>query len=1102
MADRDSIGLIIPDPRLTADKLVATSTYTQAGPRPGIPVTTSTTSAALESSGTMATSEYLAVRTQASGFAAPALRAAGYVHRYATSGDWQGDDQPTVFRGYQWIERRSNGGTVLNNRPHLLTLQVGQYAGRVLCASHYATSTSTGPVVHRLTPGGAWSSATLITAVEANGCNKHPCLIELPSGRVLCYYWVELGTDQQAIKASYSDDGGTVWTEVATAVSPLISTNGSTGYVCGRLRAAYSGGVVLLFATLYDNADTDYVAWQLASDSDGYTFQVIELGDGAVVAEQGRAFTPYVADNGQFLVLHYNYTHTAFRVLKLDSPWQAYTAADLGGGPSPGAITVTLEVDELAYYRDVRGLHWCVMRCVSGDGYRMIPNYSRDGIMWYRPSGDEVDTGAWGFGNADIYLDEIAATDQRGTTVIVGGPQTAVEAYDTDSLLAIYCGGNTSVTMPSVQGIDWLQWGLRPTVNGTVGAGFVGCEDVQGQGWTRASAGAPVETYPTGGVSIVTTAGESRSYSYTGAASVVIVAVDRFELDVVANGALNVADIGFTRRIANGTADYEYQIRFTPTGFRVRDVNGSADLATITVDTTTGIRFHCVLSAALLAVYYHIGSSPTVASGDNPTSILWIEAYSGAITNDGATPNPAGLWQFGNITTGGGSAVWRWHAGTTLSDSALSSQYKFSGMEESNYSIPFATANPAGTEGNNPSALVGRRYHPTRPAPITGCAVRLVDGPTAGGDTWTISARYDYPIGRIHPVASPSPRSKWRSTTAVAESVIWQVPVDALTNTIISESQAIGVYLGAINFHRATLSGYDGSSYTTLLTIDAGTDLAGLRYLRGGDTVTVDPANASTAGARWIQRDELAGGTVKLDTGVWRRILRNSSGRWTADPGLWPVLHLAGVDNSEPTSGALEIYRPNVAAVVRGISARYQYLRIFLNSTSMTPVDYEGTAMGTEAGVVLVGPYLPLAPYSWGRSIEDQPDVELVTLESGVRASRVLAPPMRRVAVSWAEGEPTRPLYGAASPEVFTGALGAPADTPGLIAGLLREIDGPRTPVVLVAALGSGAAPHQGVADALIYGRIVSSAMREVIEGTELNGEVQRVGELVIEEER
>jgi hypothetical protein len=80
--------------------------------------------------------------------------------------------------------------------------------------------------------------------------------------------------------------------------------------------------------------------------------------------------------------------------------------------------------------------------------------------------------------------------------------------------------------MPSVQGIDWLQWGLRPGVNSTIGAGFIAAEDVQGQGWTRSTTGAPTETYSATGVTIQCFPTEARGYAYTGEASVAILAVD------------------------------------------------------------------------------------------------------------------------------------------------------------------------------------------------------------------------------------------------------------------------------------------------------------------------------------------------------------------------------------------------------------------------------------------------------------------------------------------------------------------------------------------------------------------------------------------------
>jgi hypothetical protein len=276
--------------------------------------------------------------------------------------------------------------------------------------------------------------------------------------------------------------------------------------------------------------------------------------------------------------------------------------------------------------------------------------------------------------------------------------------------------------------------------------------------------------------------------------------------------------------------------------------------------------------------------------------------------------------------------------------------------------------------------------------------------------------------------------------------------------------------------------------------LDAAEGLTGLKFFRRGDTITVDTTQAQPAGAAWVQRDELAGGTFDLGGGIVRRILRNSSGRWQ-QTGAGPVLWLEGVAASDPSSGTGHIWRPNVCGIVRSVS-RYRKLRLDV----IAPIT-SGTVDGDlRIGVAPIGPYIPLAPYAWGRSLEDQPDVQIVELESGLRLSRVRGPPMRKVAVSWPEGFLTRELYQtAAVPEEFSGSRGVPSDTPGLLAGIIREIDGARTPVVLVAAM-TGTQQH--VADALHYGRITSPITREVITGGELADEIQRVNEIVIECER
>ena len=93
--------------------------------------------------------------------------------------------------------------------------------------------------------------------------------------------------------------------------------------------------------------------------------------------------------------------------------------------------------------------------------------------------------------------------------------------------------------------------------------------------------------------------------------------------------------------------------------------------------------------------------------------------------------------------------------------------------------------------------------------------------PVLAGDEWTVGTVYDH--GNLDPVTAVSPGQDWRSTDDNATvDITWTLDADA--NGYLG-STSLGVVLREPNFRTATLSGYDGSTYTTLVSIDIATGL-------------------------------------------------------------------------------------------------------------------------------------------------------------------------------------------------------------------------------------------------------------------------------------
>ena len=568
--------------------------------------------------------------------------------------------------------------------------------------------------------------------------------------------------------------------------------------------------------------------------------------------------------------------------------------------------------------------------------------------------------------------------------------------------------------------------------------------------------------------------------------------VAEVDLAPSSGGATTADRIALVVNQGNGTADYRLSIRFTTTAFRVWDTNGGTALATITTSTTAGIRVRVLMRGSSCTVWYR----STGAASQSAGAKTWtLAAASTTLVANASSPLANGVVRWGHVSASAAASEWRMAQVAELVDSAFLT-VRLVGYELDDNTGPYASQMPIGADMTAGQMLPGL-FGASADLP-GGTRVRLLDGPTGAGDTWTSTAQYVYGVDKLHPLTVPSPRREWRATQdAVDEYIAWALP-DTTANAVLSETGSVGMYLGRANFRQADLAGWDGTTWATLGTLDLAAGLTSLPFVRRGDSIVVDVSAASPTAAAWLHRGELVGGTVAFAGGVSRRIARSTSGRWTSGT-LSPTIYLETVSGAEPTSGTIDIWRPAGVLVANAVGS-YRRVRVTFRAAS-TVEDY------LRAGVCLIGPWLPLEPYSWGRSMELIPDVELVDVGGGGRVSRVRGPARRTVAVSWREGIPTVGLYDGAAPPYLAGshaidgrAVGA--DTPSLLAGLIDELDGAASPVVLVGALRSGVGTAtQSSTEATIYGRITGTVSREVVIGDELWSEVQRVGELLIEEE-
>jgi hypothetical protein len=1065
-------AIIYPDPRITPATInAADSSYTQAGPRPGQPDPQGDTVATVEASGSLASASVVEIKSQRGGLPSSALGAATLVWRSAASGPYYGLDAPWVVRGWEWLIRRANGGSDADSRPFVAATPTG----KVLCVSHRATASAQRVDVRTLTPGTGWGAAVVASSGSEIPTQSHPALLVLPSGRVLLYHWVV--TAQYAhLRIRATDDEGATWTTLAARSGVGISTDATTGYTLGRIRAAYSAGEVLVVCSLIDNASGNYVLHQFASDSLGYALHSVGVGNQATVAERGRSAEVLPIAGGGFRLVYYYPADAYFVHRSIPTAWRIYhQGTDREEVPVPSFTKGS--PDYAAAWVGADSTMWFATS-INASPYQILLAWSRDqGETWYHQRAGPYVT----LSDVDLEVSTPTACEVRGLVVWVSKFATTTQTFDNDSLVAWYSGGHTNVTWPTVLNEQPYQLQRALWFGQENPANFAGL-------WTRTAGGAPSEVVNSTGWEITTGVGATVRYDTAGAADITRISVFEGEIKVTSGGSVSSDQIAVRLVSANGVNDYTVTIRLTATQLRVVDNNGAATIATVSVDSSGGLWVRAMLRGASLSVWTAPGG---VAAASSWTRLWTLAASSTTLVSSGA-PAATGSIRWGQYDAGSAEvAEWRSVASRFISDdSGVISALL--GNPEVVDAGAYASLTTLGADWPT-TDLLGVRWAPAGVTLPPGVHVRLVDGPTAGRiDEWHIATAYDFGIERVHPRSHPSPRREWRATDDATPSVIaWDL---ATSDTVVAESELLGVFVERANWRTADIAGWNGAAWVTLGTLNLSAGLESLRYVRQGSAIVVDVANASPATAAWLHRGELAGATVDLGSGAIRRVGRSSSGRWTRENTLRPVLFLDGVTDTEPASGTCNIWRPSGAVLIPTNGTPYRRVRVTIAAAD-TVDGYH------RAGVILLGPALPLGAPSWGRSLEVRPDVELVELDGGARASRVRGPSRRQVAVAWREGLPTVDLYDLTDlPDLLPdGGRAVAADTPSLLAGLLDELEGSHVPVVLVQATDS--ARRAMSAEAVIYGRITSSAAREVVLGDELSSEVQRVGELVLEAE-
>lgn len=1035
-------GMLIPDVRLRQPDALwdAQSTYTEASPRPGRPVPSRDTEALLLASGSQAASTTLDILAVDGGPVGRDPRAAGLAWKNSADGAnvYRGREIPATFSGWEVLSWQTGAGM---SNPHVATLAQDAYRDRVVVVAQESPNSDI--VAWTRDPDtGAWSSKITIHDGSALGKGLHPCLVEC-GDRLFCLHWargVGSASSRFYVRVQMSLDGGATWETVrqrASTLQTVQETNTYTGtaanvYEAGRLRAAYLGGQVLVMGHLHrQNANTDpeaadiHIQW--ASSNLATKLDRVELTSVAAKAAGTSGGPMDIQVAGGAFVVAWVQPDGIWYTARTGSAYQAISAlgrdtvsilSGLAGlTTAPERITgadIAMAVDDI-------GLLWGYAREASTAGNdtqtTKVIYSDDDGQSWGAVGTSDDVPGAgttmlWNIGrtgggahHADAYLRGFAATWQRGRSVMATGWEASTGTND-NSLAIAYLGGYSDLTIAPINDladmVDRHPWArtLLPIER---------AQDTTA--WTASSSGVVANSLQASGAEILSS-GDGASngalaVSATDGTTGDALMVATFAAKGSNSGASATNDrAAFTFRVDDGTRGVELGIYLEPTSFGVYDRVASVQKGLLSgldnVVREWRIGIYASENAAVLRcrVWYR-----TWNQSEDRTWTL-VGAYS--LADDGGTVGSNRV-AFGCFTATTAQADLEVYHGPhfTVGDTATSTCLAGSAYTWDIWAA--ATDNPDHLSLTPLSSL---------PVYLSGgVSVRGVDGPAMASDSWKLAPAHEYPIERLWPSYSRSPRTRWRSVDDTSQVSIAVAADPTLLGTVDSAvgSPLYGLHLSGINWRSGSLQRYTGSTWVTVATIDAAAAFGTLSCTRTGASIV---PGADTA--HQIAGQELVGWDYREigPTGIVRRIQANQGGRWATGTSAGPRarLMLDGVTGTEATS-------TNAVLSARNLCLVFEHDPAVAVAGWRVVIDVQDTLEGYfEIGTMMLGPvWVSGQPTDWGRRTEQTLGTAYRRQQDGTVQATHRSPGGLSLDVAWTGGVDSRQFHdGTAEPTYIT----------------------------------------------------------------------------------
>lgn len=1078
-------GFIVPWQMDQKNYWSAQSDATQGTKRAGVPDPTTVTSLVLQTRGTQ--TDTIEVQTIEAGHVSEGAK---FGWKYETDTDLYGHNVPNVLTGVDAVAKLSLTGQKFITRAAVTTTD-----GNVLCAVEYTTATNNNVRVYKTDPQGNTTMVSLntVTVSSLGGQLRHPTLITLANGNVLCLFWaVDDATDTANITVYQTIDQGATWDLISNrALQYEIDT---TGLTLLRINGAATASQCVLFLEASKSGGINRnLCYQYASVSQGTKF--------TFVAESPNTSTIYrvhqpnvVVYNGVYVLSFIGNIDTIAVTQFTDAFDDLFNTlvfnnvTEITGDAFARTVSDTLQDGNKYMHMDVDGRIYIYARLIGNPNIISCAYSDCAGIeateygkTWQLMGPDPAianpemqhaivfDSGSCG------ELANIATTFYNGQQMVLcNWDNNGTNAF-ANSVMALHFGMWATQINPRLTGYpDDSQW-----AHNTQDWAPSDLPNEGGQ-WTLTTGGigTPTIRLDADRLDITNPANASveyaRSISDKSKGVIMHVALDQ----QTGGGASQGNYIGVAiNTTTSGTLGYSVRVYITPTALYLYDMLGSSQLASVTGLDATG-----------RALYLHVDN----ATGD-------CVLYYADIDGPRQYGQLVGRASIGAVTT----QQYTW--GSTITTIGTTCSWAY---------VSYSEGNEMGVGVDD--TLNGKQY----PAMgfyaglDDGLYITTQDGPARQTDQWEIVPQYDTPIERVLYNLYPSRGVSWRSD-AVANAdtdlipttnISWAIDPDHLGTEVRARNSVVGIHLSNINFRQMRFYVYQSGAWvlhSTVLNQSGDT----FQYQRVGNTIRVTSTNTDRP---FYHYNECAGWYMVLtdddENQYIRKIRTNSEGVLDNTTTTKTVVFtLDDVKATDPTSGDEAYIIPNACTVLLHNITDLAGIRIQLTS-QQTQSGY------FEIGHMVMGPVvIPATQYGRGRTINWEANTDTTTGPNGVQYANVRGNGGRTIRVGWVDGVDITELCNfTPSPDYYTTKVGgtpeaAIGSAPTTMMGIVQQMQGENNAVVYLPIIDTTATQTYDVINRYHDHCMVtlgSDVQIENVLGDESKNEVLRVGTVVMREVR